>query len=906
MKSCDFKKCKICPIVNKDTTVVSYACLKRFGVIRPDDLTCLASNVIYAITCKKCGKQYVGETMRTLRRRIMEHLNDVSKNTKNSYLVGHFNDGLHGISDIEVTIIEKLPDNTSTAQRREKEDFWIRTLNSAFPFGFNDKIDGYGLISKGMTPLNHKNSPYFSIKLPAKKKSRGKRKRTNRIISLLKISETEKFYFDDAVETRVLFQSLQKMSKRNLNALFNKVKSMDQVATDANRLCLEAVFRAKFQRPTLYVRPKPKMFVAANFCNKGMEKIRLHTVFKDRRIRQLTMVPESELGDIIITYKNEPTTGSRFLNHCKELRKLDLDVLDSTLNWLCDCHSSVLCYQPAGHIVCGDLQLVTNATLKQLFSYGTNYRIPCPMDWDAVKASAVETVEEAVMKISQKFKIEPSKLEEFESKCCEIIEKRIAFFVKHFHTEGHKCFKETDLKAAFRELRYLQQKFIIAPADKAANNYIFICKKYYFQVMCKEMGLENYNGQWTASGNATYKAITSVSVDEIIGRHQRISRSYGVKFTDEDKCLPLMFAIPKLHKVPYKFRFIAGASKASCKPLSLLLTKILTHMKSHFQSYCSVTEGRRGTPAYWSIDSSLGAKENLCRIRNVKCITSADFSTLYTSLPHSIILREMGYLIEKLFKNEGKRYLCIGYKNSFYSNEIVDRCNCLVKEDILALVEYVLQNTFVKFAEYMFQQVSGIPMGGNASPLLADLTLSVLEFKFLQSTTPALRYRMKHTFRYIDDICNLNDPEFLDHCKQIYPACLPLEDTTSADSYTNYLDLAICIRTGTALCSLYNKTDAFNFTVIRMPEFSSNVHSNIGYNTFYSQLIRIARICDCAADFQDRCMDLCDIFIHKGYSVDKLLCILKKFALNYTSQTIKFGFSSYGQFIKIAHKWVAI
>ncbi len=37
----------------------------------------------------------------------------------------------------------------------------------------------------------------------------------------------------------------------------------------------------------------------------------------------------------------------------------------------------------------------------------------------------------------------------------------------------------------------------------------------------------------------------------------------------------MILAVPKLHKNPNKFRLIAGASKSSMKPLSVLLNRIL-------------------------------------------------------------------------------------------------------------------------------------------------------------------------------------------------------------------------------------------------------------------------------------------------------------------------------------------
>ena len=52
----------------------------------------------------------------------------------------------------------------------------------------------------------------------------------------------------------------------------------------------------------------------------------------------------------------------------------------------------------------------------------------------------------------------------------------------------------------------------------------------------------------------------------------------GVETSDDELDLPYIYLIPKMHNNPYKHRFIAGASKCSTKPLSILLTKLLTHI----------------------------------------------------------------------------------------------------------------------------------------------------------------------------------------------------------------------------------------------------------------------------------------------------------------------------------------
>ena len=49
------------------------------------------------------------------------------------------------------------------------------------------------------------------------------------------------------------------------------------------------------------------------------------------------------------------------------------------------------------------------------------------------------------------------------------------------------------------------------------------------------------------------------------------------------------------------------------------------------------------------------------------------------------------------------------------------------------MLEFLVANIFVVFAEKVFQQIIGIPMGTNCAPLLADIFLYWYEEEFIQS-----------------------------------------------------------------------------------------------------------------------------------------------------------------------------
>ena len=65
-----------------------------------------------------------------------------------------------------------------------------------------------------------------------------------------------------------------------------------------------------------------------------------------------------------------------------------------------------------------------------------------------------------------------------------------------------------------------------------------------------------------------------------------------------------IYWIPKVNKNPYKHRFIAGSSKCSTKPLSILLTKLLSSIKQGLQKYCETASSRSGINQMWILKNS--------------------------------------------------------------------------------------------------------------------------------------------------------------------------------------------------------------------------------------------------------------------------------------------------------------
>ena len=173
------------------------------------------------------------------------------------------------------------------------------------------------------------------------------------------------------------------------------------------------------------------------------------------------------------------------------------------------------------------------------------------------------------------------------------------------------------------ELSCLHENFVIVPVDKASNNYKFVCKRHYIDILIEELGLHSL------PGNPTYNLTASAS--EVLDSHKSVLTSFGIQANSEELDLPYIYWIPEMHKNPYKHRFIAGSSKCSTKPLSILLTKLLTHIKQCPQKYCETAYSRSGVNQMSILKNSKELLDHLIINLQISTLSqtckSFDFST---------------------------------------------------------------------------------------------------------------------------------------------------------------------------------------------------------------------------------------------------------------------------------------
>ena len=163
--------------------------------------------------------------------------------------------------------------------------------------------------------------------------------------------------------------------------------------------------------------------------------------------------------------------------------------------------------------------------------------------------------------------------------------------------------------------------------------------------------------------------------DQLLVHHINTLTKIDVKI---DKCeLPTFYWLPKLHKRPYKSRFISNSSHCSTTILSMHITSALTAVKDHVIKYSETAFSNSNVNYFWSIKNSSEVIEKL-RLRNFRGsqVSSFDFSLLYTPHCHMILSKQKCCLLSTGVSTESqKRTSVLQLRQVFFATRNMTRIN---------------------------------------------------------------------------------------------------------------------------------------------------------------------------------------------------------------------------------------
>lgn len=933
--------CHTCPIFRRAAKFVSTINLRQYFTLNLDNdcdiLTCKSTNVIYLLTCETCHIQYVGETAQPhMSTRMSAHIRSISVNSTEPgmrYVKAHFTSGTCAGSKFSVNIIEKLVgngrDNTNrldpavTAERRQREKWWINELRTVYPYGLNIRVgsddhthennilsyDKFNKLPSNRTKKRGKYKPKRSIK--CMNNSENINNNVQYLSSLLskpvpdafKLARTRIFGLPNCV-----LPQIQTIYNSTLGSVQDEHKQQFDVIRDL------LAFRTTRKSTTNNTKAKKRSkapFMCVKFVNKGIEMVNLPRILHLNDIKRslpFRSHKDREAQIPIVSYSYPPPIRSKILNYKDVLSEFILREDQPEESFPpCDCLSSPYKDPHHGHVMTGDLSLINNERLRKLIAKGSGYREYVRINWKDTENHIIVALDSLIDKMSNKYHKSNQEFKQFRVKVLEKVKLEISMLKRRYNRDTDNFTPVLKDHGANEELIRIHDSYVLTSVDKASKNISIICKRFYLQSIYNEL----FN---TNTDENVYERFDG-TLEAAIKEHHDFCLSIGMKniMLQDFTNLPFIYFTPKFHKNPTKFRSIVASSTCSTKPLANAISKALQKIRIDRKYWCKTLERYDGINRYWVIDSSqpiLSCLSELNETNTAKSVTTYDFSNLYTSLPHDEIFDSLCEIIKEVFNARKKKDkpCCLAIYKSNKSEEIWSTANWVknpragtfffTEEKLINAIRYQLDNTLFTFGGTIFAQKIGIPMGIDDGPEFANGHLHQCEYAYLNRLKKTDLYKarkLSRTFRFIDDVTSFNaDDTIMELAETIYGNRVVLNKENIGTLDANVLDLSITIdgNTNTAKTNLYDKRRAFNFDVVNFPDLSACIPSRMAYGVIPSQLLRYYKSCSGKDGFLYNCNILFDKILQQSYTISNITNKVEAFCKNHLPTNTKYGCNS--------------
>ena len=114
-----------------------------------------------------------------------------------------------------------------------------------------------------------------------------------------------------------------------------------------------------------------------HFDNKGLHAINIGNILNNKNIKAKISAYFNDKLPPVISYAYNKPTASKMFNYKKAVQEVNI----KTISPSCNCHHSKCIYNPSGHLITGNLNIVNNEKHRNIISKGSKYRLPKSINW---------------------------------------------------------------------------------------------------------------------------------------------------------------------------------------------------------------------------------------------------------------------------------------------------------------------------------------------------------------------------------------------------------------------------------------------------------------------------------------------------------------------------------------------
>jgi hypothetical protein len=368
---------------------------------------------------------------------------------------------------------------------------WIRLLNSAFPFGMNENIKGYGNATKVSMNSDVSKHPYMYYKFARKQNKshtsnfKKRYNKSNNIQPTINAWKNQLENWENKTDFNSIYNFMLNLKKNKLQLICSTIShSINKTL----KLILTS-FLISSQNNALNIPSdkKPKIRIVMPFLHKIQDSINIGAIFNNNKIRSIlkkSLVHDTIPKTIVVYKYNLPYSCSLF-NYNKYLKALTIDTLTQSQTQPCSCiNYSDLIYAPAGHIITGKADLLNYSKIQSVVK-GTKHKYNKELNEPILKSLFDDVISQYCAKMTSTYKNATFNQKEITDQ-----------ILNNYSYYSHSLFMNNSSYSSDQPPGrcYDNFKFIITPVDKASNNYSFCCTKHYNYTMMKELGINFKNG----------------------------------------------------------------------------------------------------------------------------------------------------------------------------------------------------------------------------------------------------------------------------------------------------------------------------------------------------------------------------------------------------------------------------
>ena len=169
---------------------------------------------------------------------------------------------------------------------------------------------------------------------------------------------------------------------------------------------------------------------------------------------------------------------------------------------------------------------------------------------------------------------------------------------------------------------------------------------------------------------------------QIINKHMKDLKSkFNLDVKQDNQVLPTIYWIPKLHKNPSKSRFIIASPVSSLKPLTKGVTSVFKLFFKQIERYSNKCRFYSGVNSFWTVlnnEPVINQINKLNERNKAETITTFDFSTLYTKIPHNKLVKVLNELTDFCFDGGLGNYIIVDKFGAKWTSSKPNQTNFLL------------------------------------------------------------------------------------------------------------------------------------------------------------------------------------------------------------------------------------